>query len=187
MSEKYYQVDKEKPEGTPVYPLIRSCASLIKGLLASYVEGRNPQWCSGTPGDAEWVKLVHACARITTLGGDDFRKYQELYDSVNNSVTTIVDQGDTVSSIPAYDSKAVGYRPIELWEKVMYYDGTTWVPRWLSDHRRRGDTIELSVGDDEQSETAWVPMTHVARITPVVPKKALGDTASLLVEAVWEN
>ena len=51
----------------------------------------------------------------------------------------------------------------------------------------RGDTIELSVGDDEQSETAWVPMTHVARITPVAPKKASGDTASLLVEAVWEN
>jgi hypothetical protein len=214
-SEKYFQVDLPKQEGTPVYPLVRSRMDLIKGLIAGYVLGepeytRLPEWGTPHTGLSLWERFVYACNLVSTESEGvppDYRVYLRVYDKIHNTMTVElpglgVDDSSAVSSIPLYDDPAVGYRPMSLGEKVLYYDGKGWITRWVSDPRRKGDTVELaSVEDIESADTEWVPMAYVIRQTlqkPATPdggapkktaeQPAATPTASLInVEGVWQN
>jgi hypothetical protein len=205
---QYFQTDLPKAEGTPVYPLVRSRVELLKGLIAGYVLGepeyvRLPEWGTPHPGLSLWERFVYACNLVSSESegrAPDYGVYLRVYDAIHHTTTvelpgTKANDEASVSSIPVWDDPAVGFPPMLLGERVMYYDGAAWVPRWVADPRRKGDTVSLGLTGDEDADTEWVPMTHVLRQAPKPPQqqgagvKTPPAASALLtgVEEVWQN
>ena len=162
---EYFQVDLEKEPGTPVYPIIRSRLSLLKGLLAEAAEGTDPRMDSVLNRSSQgWERFLDMCDKLSgtdSTGG--FSDFLVLYDQLHNSISVSLDGQDALSSIPQYDSTSVGYRPMGLSERVLYFDPSEskWVPRWVADHRRKGNAVLLSTEDGGDGDEEWVPMLNV--------------------------
>jgi hypothetical protein len=133
---------------------------------------------------------VYACNIVSAdCGSGEFTldPVIQAYDLMHNSQTVVLGE-DLVSSYPAWGDPAVGYRPIMLGEKVMYFDGTAWVPRWLADPRRKGDTLLLAESDEADADSEWVGMWLVSREPLGAPKKPKApEPPPPAVELVWEN